>query len=67
MVIDKGTRLVFHFAGTGDRLTVPDGEWAYDQAGKKDIAKWQIFWHDWRISHIVNMDNVTFVEVADDE
>ena len=66
MGIGKGTRLVFHFAGSGDRLTVPGCEWAYDQACKKDIAKWQIFWYG-EISHIVNMDNVTFVEVVDDE
>ena len=33
---------------------------------KTDIAKWQIFWVDGRINHIVNMDNVTFVEVVDE-
>lgn len=26
-----------------------------------------IFWADGRINHIVNMDNVTFVEVVDDD
>lgn len=64
---DKGPRLVFHFAGSCDRVIVPGDEWAYENVGKKDIAKWQVFWYDGGIKHIVNMDNVTFVEVADDE
>lgn len=63
----KGSRLVFHFAGSCDRLIVPEDEWAYENAVKKDIAKWQVFWYDDGIKHIVNMDNVTFIEVVDDE
>ena len=64
---DKGPRLVFHFAGSCDRVIVPGDEWAYENVGKKDIAKWQVFWYDGGIKHIVNMDNVTFVEVVGDE
>lgn len=63
----KGARLVFHFAGSGDLVTLSYDEWAYDQARKTDIAKWQIFMDGDRISHIVNMDNVTFIEVMGDE
>lgn len=63
----KGGRIVFHFAGVGDTVTVSGNKWAYESYGKTDIAKWQIFWVDGRISKIVNMDNVTFVEVVDDD
>lgn len=61
----KGGRTVFHFAGVDDTVTVVDDEWAYESSKKTDIAKWQIFWVDGRIRHIVNMDNVTFIEVVD--
>lgn len=61
----KGGRIVFHFAGVDDTVTVVDDEWAYECFKKTDIAKWQIFWVDGRIRHIVNMDNVTFIEVVD--
>ena len=61
----KGARLVFHFAGSFV-VIVPGDEWAYENVGKKDIAKWQVFWHDGGIKHIVNMDNVTFIEVVDE-
>lgn len=61
----KGARIVFHFAGVDDTVTVFDDEWAYENSKKTDIAKWQIFWVDLRIKHIVNMDNVTFIEVVD--
>ncbi|WP_333789653.1 hypothetical protein [Parolsenella catena] len=30
------------------------------------IAKWQVFMDGDRITHIVNMDNATFVEVVDE-
>lgn len=62
----KGAHLVFHFAGSLDRVIVPGDEWAYENVGKKDFAKWQVFWHDGGIKHIVNMDNVTFIEVVDE-
>ena len=61
----KGARLVFHFAGSGDRATVPGVELAYKF--KENVAKWQVFMDGGRITHIVNMDNVTFIEVVDDE
>lgn len=63
----KGARIVFHFAGVDDRVMVLDDVWAYESSKKTDIAKWQIFWVDGRIRHIVNMDNVTFVEVVEDD
>lgn len=62
----KGARLVFHFAGSGDLVTLSGDEWAYDQARKTEIAKWQVFMDGDRITHIVNMDSVTFIEVVDD-
>lgn len=64
---DKGARLVFHFAGSGDQVVLFGDEWAYEQARKMNITKWQVFWDGERINHIVNMDNVTFVEVVDDD
>ena len=64
---DKGVRLVFHFAGSGDRAIVFDDEWAYERVDNASIAKWQVFMDGGRINHIVNMDNVTFVEVVDDD
>lgn len=63
----RGGRLVFHFAGSGDRVTVLDDEWAYECVDNANIAKWQVFMDGGRINHIVNMDNVTFVEVVDDD
>ena len=62
----KGGRIVFHFAGVHDTVTVFGDEWACESYKKTDIAKWQIFWADGRIKHIVNMDNVTFIEVVDE-
>lgn len=47
-------------------VIVPGDEWAYENTGKKDFAKWQVFWYDGGIKHIVNMDNVTFIEVVDE-
>lgn len=63
----RGGRLVFHFAGSGDQVVLFGDEWAYEQARKMNITKWQVFWDGERINHIVNMDNVTFVEVVDDD
>lgn len=61
----KGRRIVFHFAGSNDRATVSGDEFAFEF--KENPAKWQIFMDGDRISHIVNMDNVTFIEVMGDE
>lgn len=61
---DKGARLVFHFAGSCERATVPGVELAYKF--KENVAKWQVFMDGGRITHIVNMDNVAFIEVVDD-
>ena len=60
----KGVRTVLHFAGSDDKAIVFGDEWAYSLIDKKDVAKWQVFLDDGRINHIVNMDNVTFVEVV---
>ena len=60
----KGARTVFHFAGSGERVTVIGDEFAYEF--KENLAKWQFFMDGDRITHIVNMDSVTFIEVVDD-
>lgn len=44
-----------------------DDEWAYKCVDNANISKWQVFMDGDRINHIVNMDNVTFVEVVDDD
>lgn len=62
----KGARIVFHFAGSGDTVTLLGDKWAYERAGEEGIIKWQFFWDDGRITHGVNMDNVTFFEVVDE-
>ena len=64
---DKKRRIVFHFAGSEDTVTLEGVKWAYEQSAKTNIAKWQIFWDDGRITHGVNLDNVTYFEVVDDE
>ena len=62
----EGARVVFHFAGSDERVTLSGNEWAYELASKTNITKWQVFWDGGRINHIVNMDSVTFIEVVGD-
>lgn len=59
-------RIVFHFAGSKDTVTLSGVKWAYERAGERNISKWQFFWNDGRITHGVNLDNVTYFEVVDD-
>lgn len=60
----KGTRTIFHFAGSDDKATVLGDKFAYEF--EENLAKWQVFMDGDRITHIVNMDNVTFIEVVGD-
>mgnify|MGYP004714986835 CR=1 FL=1 len=62
----KGTRTIFHFAWSDERLILPGDEWAYECARSRSITKWQSFFDGDRINHIVNMDSVTFIEVVGD-
>ncbi len=63
----KGARAIFHFAGSDYQEIVSRGKLVYDVLDKRDVPKWQVFWDRKGVKHIVNMDNVTFIEVVDDE
>ena len=67
MASDGGrVRTVIHFVGSVGKTAVCGDEWVRECVSKADIAKWQVFADGDRITHIVNMDNVAFIEVVDD-
>ena len=56
-------KTVFHFAGMPNDATVTvDGNWI-EAAGEDVATKFQIFNENGRKTMLVNMDNVTYVEV----
>lgn len=64
----RGEKAVFHFAGLPGHTVKVDAQCIYDQIENGQLATWQVFWgDDGKINHIVNTDNVAFVEVVPDE
>lgn len=64
----KGEKAVFHFAGLPWHTVTVDAQCIYGQIENGQLAAWHVFWSDdGKINHVVNMNNVAFVEVAPDE
>ncbi len=63
----RGEKVVFHFAGLPGHTVTVDAQFIYDQVENGKLATWQVFWGDDGINHIVNMNNVAFVEAVPDE
>ncbi len=58
-------KTIFHFAGMqNDRTVTVDGNWI-EAAGNGASIKFQIFNDKGRKNMLINMDNVTYVEVID--
>ena len=58
-------KTIFHFTGMqNDRTVTVDGNWI-EAAGNRASIKFQIFNDKGRKNMLINMDNVTYVEVID--
>lgn len=64
----KDEKAVFHFAGLPWHTITVDAQGIYDQVENGQLSTWQVFCgDDGKINHVVNMNNVAFVEVVPDE